>query len=84
MISRSLWHRIDRRGTVRSRPGPSRAVPDRSALVRVALEDFTTGITQSFLIKPGETAQVTLTGYVNTDHGPRVLVVPLKLRAALS
>lgn len=84
MTSRPLLHRLarGRRGSARSIV--SRNVSDRSGIrVQVSVTDFATSITQSFLILPGQFVRAELTGWVETGNGPRVLRVPLTIRAQL-
>lgn len=73
MASRSVRHREARRRT-----GGATGV-----VVTVELTDFATGISGSFLIMPGTAQATTLTGIIYGGGGdlPRVLKVPLKIRA---
>ena len=47
----------------------------------MSVTDFATNVTESFLIMPGQAYRVLLTGFIETGGGPRVLKVPLEIRA---
>lgn len=71
MTSRSVRHRLGRRWA---------SAPAVGAVV-VELRDFATGISQSFLIMPGSEHRVELTGMIQGASMPRVIRVPLTVKA---
>jgi hypothetical protein len=83
--SRPLRHRTERWRSRPTRLIVSRDVSDRPAPVRVTVSvtDFATSVTESFSILPGTAVRTTLTGYISTNSGPRVLAVPVEIRAHL-
>jgi hypothetical protein len=51
--------------------------------VTVSVTDFATRISESFVIMPGFKVRTTLTGYIESGGYPRVLSVPVEIRADL-
>lgn len=75
--SRTAWHRLTRRRRQQTEtPAPA------SITVKIELKDFATGVTQTFAIPPGSTVTTTLTGWIEGGGQPRVLKVPVTIRAS--